>query len=739
MLCLITASAALSAPVLADSVCKINTTDRPKIGLVLGGGGARGAAHIGVIQALHEMRVPVDYIAGTSMGALIGGLHATGMTPDELRDLMEDIDWADMFSDNVPREDRPWRRKTDDDLGLYGAKLGLSKDGALLPPGAVAGQKVLFLLESLIAQREQTDDFDYLPIPFRAVAVDIVAAEAVVIDSGRLSRAMRSSMALPAVFDPVDDGDRLLVDGGVLMNVPVSVGKEMGADIIIAVDVGSPLALKENVDNLLKVLFQLTGVVTVENTRQQLALLGEDDFIVKPPISDEISTGSFARAAEAIPAGYTETMKFRTKLETLSISQSDWDRRLTRIAGCVDGAPTIEFLRVNNQSRYSDEVINKRLNVDIGHVLDIRALEVQLSDIYSLGFLQNVSYQIIHEDDRIGVQVDVLPDTRGTSFFEYGVGLNSTDFMSSFNLRLGYLRTHIDGYGGEFRALVQLGQDFGVMTELYKPLGPGLRWIFHPRIAAEKSDLNVYDDNGNRLYQVAVQEAIIDAGLERLFGNNGMIKAGVRVGGGDVEMNIGDPNFDAFDFSRGEVYVAANYDTQDNRFFPGSGSSAYLAIGQSRKSLGADEDFEQVRANWIKAWTHGRHSYLASAEIGLSSDDAIPVQSLFRLGGFPRMSGYDYNELLGENIYLGIAGYRYKMLEGSILPGYLGATFEVGNASSSYDQLFDEQIYSGSLYFGIDSLIGPMYIGVGMAEGGRYLPFLTIGSIFSRNSLTRRY
>jgi NTE family protein len=545
-------------------------------------------------------------------------------------------------------------------------------------------------------------------------------------------------MALPAVFDPVEDGDRLLVDGGVLMNVPVSVGKEMGADIIIAVDVGSPLEPKENVNNLLKVLYQLTGVVTVENTRQQLALLGDDDFIVKPPISDEITTGSFARAAEAIPAGYTETMKLRAELETLSVSQLDWDRRLTRIAGCVDGAPTIEFLRVNNQSRYSDEVINMRLDVDIGHVLDIPALEAQLSDIYALGFLQSVSYQIIHEGDRIGVQVDVMPDTRGTSFFEYGIGLNSTDFSSSFNLRLGYLRTHIDGYGGEFRALLQLGEDFGIMTELYKPLGPGLRWIFLPRIAVEKSDLNIFDDNGNRLFQVGVKEAIMDVGFGRVFGNNGMIRAGVRVGGGHIEMNIGDPTFEDIDFGRGEVYLSGNYDTQDNRYFPGSGSRAYLTIGQSRKSLGADEEFEQIRGNWIKAWTHGRHSYLASAEIGLSSDDAIPVQHLFRLGGFPRMSGYNYNELLGENIYLGIAGYRYKMLEGSILPGYLGATFEVGNASSSRDQLFDEQIFSGSLYFGIDSLIGPLYIGVGIAEGGRYLPFLTIGSIFSRDSLTRR-
>ena len=215
--------------------------DRKKIALVLGGGGARGAAHVGVIKALEEMRVPVDYVVGTSMGALVGGLYATGMSSDDLTTLMSEIDWADMFKDQARRQDRPFRRKRDDGLGLYGAKIGLSKSGSRIPPGAIAGQRVEFLLNSLVGVRGPADDFDRLPIPFRAVAVDILAAEVAVLDSGNLATAMRASMALPGIFDPVEHEDMLLVDGGVLMNVPISVGKDLGADIIIAVDVGSPL------------------------------------------------------------------------------------------------------------------------------------------------------------------------------------------------------------------------------------------------------------------------------------------------------------------------------------------------------------------------------------------------------------------------------------------------------------------------------------------------------------------
>ena len=717
--------------------CLPQQDDRPKIALVLGGGGARGAAHIGVIKALEELRVPVDYIVGTSMGALVGGLHATGMSGDELTSLMTDIDWPDMFSDKTRRQDRPFRRKRDDSLGLYAAKIGLSEGGSRLPPGAIAGQRIEFLLESLVGVRERTNDFDDLPIPFRAVAADILAAEVAVLDSGRLALAMRSSMALPGVFDPVEFEDQLLVDGGVLMNVPVSVGKDLGADIIIAVDVGSPLAEKEKVQNLFQILYQLTGVVTIVNTRQQLELLGENDLLLTPPLDDDITTGSFAKAAEAVPAGYDEAMKNRAALSRFTIDEDAWDRRQAAIAMCVDGLPIIDFVTVNNQSRFSDEVINRRLSVEIGQPLDLHNLEENIKTIYSLGFLQRVTFQIVEEDDQVGLEVKVLEDSRGTDFFEYGIGIHSANFDSSFNMRLGYLKTDVDKYGSEFRGLLQIGEDFGIMTELYKLIGPDMKYVFLPRLAAERSNLNIFDGNGNNVSQVEVTESILGVGFGREFGNDALILAGVSVGGGDVGISIGDPGFDAFDFNRGEFWLAAKYDNQDNHFFPGEGSLVQLKLVSSSSSLGADQEFEQFASFFMRAWTRGRHSFFGAIEADMSSDDAIPVQSLFRAGGFPRMSGYEYNELLGENFGMVIGGYRYKLLENSFFPGYLGGTLEYGNVYKSRTDLFSDGILNGSVYLGIDSIIGPLYLGMGFAEGGRRIPFLSIGSIFTRDSLTR--
>ena len=194
----VSATVLLASPLstTAQQCIRAEVSDRPKIGLVLGGGGARGYAHIGVLRKLEELRIPFDYIAGTSMGSIVGGLLATGMDIDELEQVVKEAEWNDLLSDSTSREDVPFRRKADDDLGLFGPKLGIGKDSSLLPKGVVSGQKIIFLFESITSQRVNTSDFNQLPIPYRAIATDIVSGEMVVIGDGELSMAMRASMSL---------------------------------------------------------------------------------------------------------------------------------------------------------------------------------------------------------------------------------------------------------------------------------------------------------------------------------------------------------------------------------------------------------------------------------------------------------------------------------------------------------------------------------------------------------------
>ncbi len=266
----------------AAECARAPSTDRPKIGLVLGGGGARGAAHIGVIQLLQELHVPVDYIAGTSMGSLVGAFYATGMNAEQLDATVRAIDFDTLFKDSTARKDEPYLRKLDDNLGLFGPKLGIGKDSQLLGLGAISGQKISFLFESLTSSRVAEGSFDNLPIPYRAMATDIITGDGVVIDKGNIAVAMRASMSVPGAFDPVIMGDYMLVDGGLANNVPIDVVRKMGADIVIAVDVGTPLEPRENLTSLVSITAQLSGLLVVRNAQAQIRTLTDRDILITP-------------------------------------------------------------------------------------------------------------------------------------------------------------------------------------------------------------------------------------------------------------------------------------------------------------------------------------------------------------------------------------------------------------------------------------------------------------------------
>lgn len=273
--------AALPAPP-AAARCLAPATERPTIGLVLAGGGARGSAHIGVIRVLEEMNVPIDCVGGTSMGSLVAGLYATGMSADELEAVILDIDWDDLFVDDTARADQPFRRKRDDNLALFGPKLGIGRDASLVKSGVIAGQKISFLFESLVKERTQAEDFDELPIPYRAVAADIATARKVVLSHGDLAMAMRSSMSVPGVFEPVPHQGHLLVDGGIVDNVPVDVLRDMGADILIVVDVGGGLTAREDLNSSFAVIGQLINMLVDGNSQAQLASLTGRDVLITP-------------------------------------------------------------------------------------------------------------------------------------------------------------------------------------------------------------------------------------------------------------------------------------------------------------------------------------------------------------------------------------------------------------------------------------------------------------------------
>ncbi len=338
---------------------------RPRIGLVLGGGGARGAAHIGVLKVLEELRIPVDYVAGTSMGSIVGGLYATGMSPEEIETEVLAMDWDDLFNDYPSREELSFRRKRDDDFYAFKAKPGFNAGKVELPLAFIRGQKMDLALNRLTLPMVEVTAFDHLPIPFRAVATDIETGKEVVLGSGSLAKSIRASMAVPAAFDPVEIDGRLLVDGGLANNVPVSVARDMGAEVLIVVDVGSGLFSRDEIGNALAVTGQLANFLFTLNTEQQMKLLGPRDVLMRPQLGD-IGGGSFDRAAEAIGPGEDAARAASDALRRYSVSEAEFARHLERRKQRQPGAPVVDYLRVDNHSRVGDSVIAARISAQPG-------------------------------------------------------------------------------------------------------------------------------------------------------------------------------------------------------------------------------------------------------------------------------------------------------------------------------------------------------------------------------------
>lgn len=727
-----TASAAMGQCVRAE------VTDRPKIGLVLGGGGARGYAHVGVLKKLEEMRIPYDFIAGTSMGSIAGGFLATGMESEEIAKVVREADWDDMFKDKTSREDIPFRRKADDDLGLFGPKLGIGKDSSLLPKGVVSGQKVIFMFESVTSQRVNTSDFDQLPIPYRAIATDIVSGEMVVIADGELSMAMRASMAVPAIFDPVRRDDYLLVDGGLVNNLPVDIAREMGADVIIAVDVGTKLMGKSEINNALAIVSQMSGLLTVYNTEIQIESLGEDDILILPKLGDEISSADFKKLDEAIPIGYAATEAVQDQLQKYSLSESEYRDWRKQIDDCVDGAPQVHFVKLDNQSRFSDAVIRELVTIKPGEKLDLAQLEKDLSQIYGLGFIRLARYSIIEEDGQQGIEITVHADDRGKQYIETGLDLSFGGRGTDFNFRTGYLNTGLDDRGSEIRVMAQFGESPGLFADYYRPLDNGLKYSFQPSFSIFRRPLLIFDDKGHALAEIELNEIGAAIAVGREFGRHAKISTGFTRYTGDLDITIGNPELTPFKFDGAEVFVELDFDRLDDRYLPTRGVLASLKYTNSSRRLGADTSFNQLEASLFSSHTFGLHNLVWGGQYNTSLDANLSIYSWYTGGGFLNMSGFEPNSLIGQHFGMVLAGYRYQVGKSGFLPGYAGMTVEYGNATQERSEIFSDGLLNGSFYLAYSSPLGPIYFGVGWSEQRSAIYFLRLGTVFGARSLGRR-
>jgi NTE family protein len=706
----------------------VYAAERPKVCLALSGGGARGAAHIGILKRLEELRIPVDCIAGTSMGSIVGGLYASGKTADEIEKILSKMDWEYIFNDDPARQDLPLRRKQEERLYLIDARPGVNDKGELkFPTGAIQGQKFALVLRELTLPVSTITDFDKLPIPFRAIATDIGDGSEVILAKGDLATAMRASMAVPGAFAAVQQDHHLLVDGGLTNNLPIDVVRSMGADIVIAVDISSPYMPAEQVTDMFSITAQMTSIMTRTNADRQIASLHQQDILIVPALGD-IGSGDFERTIEAVNVGYKSAVQINNKLKTLTLSESVYNNILMTRSHPETGEPIIDFIRIKSSANADDGIIAKRINQPVGKPLNREKLEQDIGAVYGLGLFQTVSYDVIEEGGKKGLEIDATAKSWGPNYMQFGLELSSTlQDENSYNLALSYQRTDINSFGGEIRGGIQFGNEPRIGLEWFQPLDLQGLYFWQAGASYGSYDVGVFDD-GNKLATYQVNEAKLDASFGHEIQRYGDLRVGYRYRIGDGELSTGSPGWDSFNYETAQLYTRLSVDRLDNLNFPTSGWSSLVEYAKSDPSWGSDSSFDQLTASASMFTTvYGSHVLGLSGVAMTTIDGVAPIQDLYRFGGFLNLSSYTEDSLSGQQagVISGIYYHHFKILP--FLSWYLGTTVEYGGVWEDKNDFGSGSEFAGSLFLGANTPLGPLYLGYGYGESDNKTVFFYLG------------
>ncbi len=706
---------------------------RPKIGLALGGGGARGLAHIGVLKVLEELNVPIDYIAGTSSGAVIGGMYAAGLTPDQIEARIVGIDWDDMLSDRLARRELSYRRKQNDRNYLFPVELGMRGFRPIFPRGLIAGQKVGFFLRSATLRAAGVTDFDRLAVPFRAVATDIETGAPVVLGSGDLAAAMQASMAVPGVFSPLEIGGRLLVDGGMSANVPVNTVRAMGADIIIAVNISAPLLNRQQLESIVDISDQTLSLLSLKTNQQQLMQLHGDDILITPDLS-AIGTMQFERGTEAVAAGTTAATAQAPLLRNLSAAPKEYTRYLRRQRTKLAALARVDFINIDKPERVSEEIIARRLATTPGGLLDIETLGDDLTRIYDLGDFERVNFRVLHTEAGEGLQIEAQEKSWGPNYLRFGFNL-SDDFEGDnrSNILINYTRTWVNPLGGEWKNEFSIGRTRKVFTEFYQPLDPFSVWFVAPHAQYNQDTRDVYDgDSRVAQYATKTSEVGFDTGLQ--LGKHGEIRFGLLRDWVKAAPRVGATGLPEFNIRQGAYTASVAYDRIDDVNFPRNGILLHSRLFMARKELGADTTYDKIDINWLTAFTYNTHTMFASAELGTNLNNQLPFYDLFTLGGFQYLSGYHTAQLSGKYLAFGRLVYYERVGHLPKAAGnglYFGASLEAGNVwDRRVDVALTDVRKSISLFASADTSVGPLYFAYGLSDGGNYMFYLFLGRTF---------
>ncbi|UBO74519.1 patatin-like phospholipase family protein [Aeromonas rivuli] len=739
-------------PLLALFGGQAMASERPKIALVLSGGGAKGSAHIGVLKVLEEKRIPVDIIVGTSMGSYVAGMYAMGYSAEEVERTTLAIDWNKGYQDKVGRNELSLRKKQQNEQYQLRTDIGVNGNTTQLPDGFFQGQSMASLLRFATSNLPVQKSFDDLPIPYRAVATDMETVTPYVLDHGSLAKAMQASMSIPGALKPVEWEGHILADGGSVNNMPVDVAKAMGADIVIAIDIGAKLRTREELKSGLAMIDQLTTYMTQVGTDKQKALLGPKDILLVPEFGG-MGIADFSLMPEGIENGEAVARRAASQLDGLSLSKADYadyrNQKLSRRAE-RSGQPAyfIDKVELVNKSRLSDETMIATLKVRPDKVQTNESLEAGIRRLYALESFDRITYQVEERNGENVLVVDASEKNWGPGYLNFQLGF-SDDFQSdsNYNVGMSYTLTNVNDLGAEWLTEASLGTAKHVKTDFYTPLESSQTFYGEASLGYDKTQRRLFvspDEAGFLPVDFVESEynffsADASLGWNRQPWSRVSIGLNGKIGKIDLQ-NFKDATVDATAWG---PYVRFEHDTLDSRYFPYEGVQWDVRAGYTRVSTddntGLDGDNHSSGVSYhlslIKPWSWDRHSINLLLEGGgLDTDEVIPLD-IQDLGGLFRLSGYQRYELSGRYSLFGGLRYIYRVADNDFgalrAPLYLGGSIERGGVwNKGEDISLESSILAGSVYVGIESFLGPIFLGYGMAEGGNDVIYLQLGSTF---------
>ena len=691
----------------------------PRTCLVLGGGGARGAAHIGVLKILERERVPIDCVTGTSMGAIVGGLYAAGYRADEIEVVLNGIDWKDMFNDDPPREELPMRRKEDELRFLGGIELGLRDGKIAFPRGVIQGQKLQLLLRRLLLSTLQTKKFDDLPIPFRSIATDIGSGDKIVFADGDLPMAIRASMSVPAAFAPIRYRGHLLVDGGITDNVPIDEARAMGAERLIVVNVGAPLVGDDALKSPFAIANQMLTVMMKRLTDEQLRTLGTHDVLLVPELGD-LDSAAFNRTPEAVGIGERAALAQLDQLRTLAVGDAEYARFAARHRQAPFDAPLIAFLDVQTRQSRTAGYVEQRIGLAYGE-----------------GSYERITYDLIERDGRTGLAVLPVDKGWGPNFLRMGLRLSD-----NFAGRNGYQLiteanfTGLNSLGGASRNRIQLGEVSELYSEFLQPWGETGKFYVAPYVQYKAYNFPISSGTDVDLAQYRRVRTFGAFEFGYTPGSAWQLSTALEYGGDGAHLRIGAsdllPKHAAANF--GGIITRAIYDDLDNSAFPTHGTRLDVSYEVLLTQLGSADATRILRGRWDTALSSGANNWLLGASINSSGGNGSGTQiaAFSPLGGLANLSGYTENQLFNKQTALVRAVYYRRLTDATSLfsvPVYLGGSVEAGGLWATRDEIGRHLIGAGSLFLGVDTFLGPIFLGYGYAQGGHNAAYLTFGSL----------